>query len=297
MMFVRAYCILAAVVCSACSALAQDIPLTRVLIKDEAWEKVVDGMKFCDACCSDHLGNFYFADLAGGNGVKKVTPSGKVSDFITGVPGISGMQFGPGGKLYACQGPSRRIVALTPGRQPELIVADIRPNDLVVTDDGHLYFTETSTRRVYHLNLNNDGRRLSVVATDISKPNGIALSTGGGTLLISDNMDKEVWFFRIEKDGSLGCRAPYASLRLRAKNHPSKGDGIDVDDLGCFYVTSDLGLQMFDPTGRMAGVILSPEPAKPLVSVVFSGKRLEYLYVANGDAIYRRKVKSRGVLH
>ncbi|MCP4849832.1 MAG: SMP-30/gluconolactonase/LRE family protein [Verrucomicrobiaceae bacterium] len=291
------YCILFAGVFYACSTLAQDIPLNRVLIKDEGWEKVVGGMKFCDACCSDRLGNFYFSDAKGGDTVMKVTPSGEVSDYINGVPGISGMQFGPGGKLYACQGRSRRIVALSPGKIPELIVAEIRPNDLVVTKDGHLYFTETSTRRVYHLDLNKAGKRLRIVASDIAKPNGIALTTDGGTLLVSDHMDKEVWVFRIEKDGSLGHRAPYACLRLRSKNHPSKGDGIEVDDQGCFYVASDLGLQMFDPTGRISGVILSPQPGKPLVSVVFSGKRLEYLYIANGDAVFRRKIQSKGVLH
>ena len=169
----RVYCILAAGVFSVCNTSAQDIPLNRVLIKGEGWEKVADGMQFCDACCSDRLGNFYFADVAGGDAVKKVTPSGKISNFIAGVPGISGMQFGPGGRLYACQGGARRIVALSPGRPPEIIVADIRPNDLVVTDDEHLYFTETSTRRVYHLDLNKAGRRLSIVAGDIAKPNGI----------------------------------------------------------------------------------------------------------------------------
>ena len=293
-MFTKTCCIWGAGVFAVCSISAQDMPLTQILIENEGWEKVVDGMKFCDACCTDSLGNFYFTDAAGGDGVKKVTHEGKVSAFIAGVPGISGMQFGPRGKLYACQGRSRRIVALSPGKLPEIIVAEVRPNDLVVTADGHLYFTETSTRRVYHLNLNGGGNRLQVVATDIAKPNGIALSADEGTLLVSDHMGKEVWFFRIENDGALGCRAPYASLRLRAENFPSKGDGADVDALGRYYVSSDLGLQMFDPTGRMGGVILSPDPKKPLVSIVFSGAGLEYIYVANGDAVYRRRVKSRG---
>jgi gluconolactonase len=293
-MFTKAYCILGAGALASCSIFAQDMPLSQILIENEGWEKVVEGMKFCDACCTDSSGNFYFTDVAGGDGVKKVTHEGKVSDFITGVPGISGMQFGPRGKLYACQGRSRRIVALIPGKLPEIIVAEVRPNDLVISADGHLYFTETATRRVYHLNLNGGGNRLQVVATDIAKPNGIALSADEGTLLVSDHMDKEVWFFRIENNGTLSCRAAYASLRLRVENSPSKGDGADVDALGRYYVSSDLGLQMFDPTGRMGGVILSPDPNKPLVSIVFSGAGQEYIYVANGGAVYRRRVKSRG---
>ena len=90
-------------------------------------------------------------------------------------------------------------------------------------------------------------------------------------------------------------KAPYASLRIRAKNLPSRGDGCDVDSLSRYYVTSDLGIQMFDPTGRLGGVISSPDPMKPVVSIAFSGKDFRYLYVANGGSIYRRLMKVSGV--
>ena len=65
----------------------------------------------------------------------------------------------------------------------------------------------------------------------------------------------------------------------------------DLD--GRYYVTSAVGLQMFDPTGRMGGVIASPSD-KPIVSVAFAGPALRYLYVAAGDRIYRRKTKAKG---
>lgn len=68
-----------------------------------------------------------------------------------------------------------------------------------------------------------------------------------------------------------------------------------TDTAGRYYVTSAVGLQMFDPTGRMGGVILAPQ-SKPLVSVEFSGPDLSYLYVCCGDKIYRRKTKSHGML-
>ena len=297
MMYAKHFGFLLAAVIFNCGSFAGDISLKHVLIEGEGWEKVVGGMKFCDACCTDNVGNFYFSDVAGRGGIKKVDTTGKVSDYIPGIAGISAMQFGPDGRLYACQGRKRQIVALKPGFAPAVIVSGVRPNDLVVTVDRHIYFTETSTRRVYHINPNQNGSRLKIVAKDIAKPNGIVLSADGGTLLVSDHMDKDIWFFRIEKDGALSCRSSYASLRLRTRHHPSKGDGIEVDAMGCFYVTSDLGLQMFDPTGRMSGVIHAPQPGKPLVSVVFSGKQLEYIYVANGDAVYRRKVKSKGLMH
>ena len=66
------------------------------------------------------------------------------------------------------------------------------------------------------------------------------------------------------------------------------------DTLGRYYVTSAVGLQVFDPTGRLCGVLTKPQPDKPLTSCVLSGPNREYLYVTNGDKIFRRKVQAVG---
>ena len=279
----------------AMSAVAQDTPLSMVLSPDSEWEKIASRMKFCDACCTDDEGNFYFAD-AGNNGpIRKVSHDGSVKEYGPSLYGVSGLQFGKDSSLYICQGKARRISVLKNGEILETVVENVRPNDLVVTNNNQLYFTETSTQRVYHVNLNDKIKVLRIVDTGILKPNGIGLTPCDGTLFVSDHLDKEVWFFRIEKNHKLSMKAPYASLRIRGKNLPSRGDGCDADSLSRYYVTSDLGIQMFDPTGRLGGVILSPDPTKPVVSVAFSGKDLQYLYVANGGSIYRRLMKVSGV--
>ena len=51
---------------------AQDTPLSMVLSPDSKWEKIAGGMNFCDACCTDSEGNFYFAD-AGNKGPIKLS--------------------------------------------------------------------------------------------------------------------------------------------------------------------------------------------------------------------------------
>ena len=55
----------------------------------------------------------------------------------------------------------------------------------------------------------------------------------------------------------------------------------------------DVGVQIFDPTGRLCGVLPAPQPAKPLTSCALAGQNLEYLYVTNGDKIFRRKVQAK----
>ncbi len=277
------------------SCRSQDTPLKMVLVPGHGWEKMAGGMKFCDACCTDEEGNFYFADAGSNVPIKRIGLDGKISDFGPPLQGVSGLQFGKDSLLYICQGRARRICALREGRDLEVIVDNVRPNDLVVTADNHLYFTETFSQRVYHIDLSKEQKALKIVDSGILKPNGIALTPKGGTLFVSDHLEKEIWFFRIDKDNALSFKAPYGSLRIRGKNAQSKGDGCDVDSLGRYYVCSDLGIQMFDPTARLGGVILGPDPKNSVVSLAFSGEGLRYLYVASGGSIYRRKMKTPGV--
>jgi sugar lactone lactonase YvrE len=51
---------------------------------------------------------------------------------------------------------------------------------------------------------------------------------------------------------------------------------------------------VFDPTGRLSGVILKPQRAF-LSNAVFGGPDLDTLYVTNADKVYRRRTKAKGV--
>lgn len=109
----------------------------------------------------------------------------------------------------------------------------------------------------------------------------------------------------MKADGSLDAKLPTMSMRMPIDqagefkfNEPppylvaSSGDGMTVDKMGRFYVTSALGIQVFDPTGRLCGVLPQPNKSSPLTSCVFAGPNHEYLYITNGDTIYRRKLSA-----
>jgi enterochelin esterase family protein len=132
------------------------------------------------------------------------------------------------------------------------------------------------------------------VAGGINKPNGITLSPDQGTLAVSEYGGSNVWVFRVERDGSLTAGERYMTLRLPVGKSDSGGDGMTTDSEGRYYVTSHVGIQMFDSTGRMGGVIARPQN-KGTVSVAFAGPDLEYLHVCSSDRIYRRKTKAKGV--
>jgi len=272
---------------------AQDMPLKDVLIEGEGWEVVSEGHEFTDAPATDAQGNFYFTDVKGSDVIYKVTPDGKVSDWMKGFPRISGMMFGADGRLYACQGAQKRLIAISKAGKVETLVEDVRPNDLVTSADGSLYFTETPTKRI-HMWDPKLGHKV-VDEGNITRPNGISLSPCQGTLVVSDFGGTNVWAFRREVDQTLSFPQPYMTVRVDTGVTVSKGDGMTTDSAGRYYVSTEKGIQMFDVTGRISGVISKPED-KFLTNVTFSGEGLHYMYVTCADKIHRRKTQATGVI-
>jgi enterochelin esterase family protein len=290
--------------------LAGDLTLHRLLIDGEDWKVVAEGHQFTDAPCPDEAGNLYFCDLMGpATGLYKISPEGKETRLNHHA--VSGMKFAPdgSGKLIGCQGGAKRMVMISSGvfegktaPDAEVLATDVQPNDMVVTKAGRVYFTETGKQQVTLLDLKT--KEVRAVDAGITGPNGIALSPDGGTLCVSDHRGGNVWAFRIEADGSLTAKAPYMTLRRpidgkgefkHAEPPPfaaaSGGDGMSTDRIGRWFVTSALGVQVFDPTGRECGLLTRPQMAKPLTSCAVAG---EFLYITNGDKVYRRKVKLDG---
>lgn len=274
---------------------AQDMPLSQILPDDSKWELVAEGFEFTDGLTADAEGNLYFSDVKGGNAVFRVGADGNVSEFISNAPGISGLKWGADGRLYACVAKEQRVVVFEKDKSLVELAKEVRPNDLVVTHDGNLYFTMTPTSEIRRI----DPQGVMSVASAgvVGKPNGIALSRDQGTLAVSDHGGKFTWVFRIEPDGTLTHPGNYMTLVTPVETpEVSKGDGMTTDIHGRYYVTSAEGLQIFDPTGRLCGVLPPPDPGMPLVSCCFAGQDHAWLHVANGGKIWRRKTSTRGAL-
>ncbi|MGB8168384.1 MAG: SMP-30/gluconolactonase/LRE family protein [Chthoniobacteraceae bacterium] len=287
----------------ASAALAQDMPLQNLLIDGEGWQPVAQDLGFADGPCTDEQGNFYYSDLKAPS-IMKVSLDGTKTKLIDEL--ASGLKFGPDGRLYACQGAKKRLIAIKLDTKAiEEIATDVQPNDLAVTHRGHIYFTETGKKQITFVDAKTKEKR--VADTGITAPNGITLSPDQGTLAVSDYKGANVWTFRIKEDGSLDAKAPYMTMRLpidpkaeyKFGGPPpllfaSGGDGMCSDQAGRYYVATTLGVQVFDPTGRICGVLPKPVLDKPLTSCGLAGAGRAYLYVTNGDRIFRRKVQATG---
>ena len=287
--------------------LGGDLTLLRLLIEKEGWQLVADGLGFADGPCADAQGNFYFCDMRSTPPVVwKVATDGTKSKLIEGTS-CSGLKFGPDGRLYACVGKEKQLVAFElPSGKKSVIATDVQPNDLVVSRKGHIYFTETGKKQITFVNAKTGEKKVADVG--ITAPNGITLSPDQGTLAISDYRGEYVWAFRVEANGALSAKAPYMTMRtavdINGKSADGRspvyktvsgGDGMTADTIGRYYVATELGVQVFDPTGRMCGVLTKPSE-KGMTSCGFAGEKMDWLYVTCGDKIFRRHVQATGAL-
>jgi enterochelin esterase family protein len=284
--------------------LAGDEALSKILPNGGQpgdWELIGQGYGFTDAACGDAEGNFYFSDLSKAI-LYRVGLDGKPTAWLENGPKISGLKFGPGGMLFgATQGggkdDKKKIVAIDPKTKEIVDVAlNVQPNDLIVSQAGWIYFTDTSAGQV--VRVPTSARGLSgptPAAGGIKQPNGISLSPDQRQLIVSEYGGTNVWTFVIASDGSLSGGERNMILRTPPSRPDSGGDGMTTDAEGRVYVTSHLGIQVFDSTGRLGGIISRPQD-KGTVSCGFGGPDLSYLYVCNSDRVYRRKTLTRGTV-
>lgn len=277
-----------------------DLTLLKLLIPGETWEVVAEQVGFADAPCADASGNFYYSDMKA-PAVYRISAADSARTELC-QEAVSGLEFGPDGLLYACQGAKNRVISIDPqsGAIRE-VATGVTPNDLAVSADGDIFVTETKEQRVVRISIATG--EVTIVDTGIVRPNGIALSNDQGTLAVSEYGGANVWTFRALPGGGLDAKMPTMSLRLPIApqgefkfNEPppystaSQGDGMAVDRAGRYYVTSALGVQIFDPTGRHCGVLPKPKASTPLTSCVLAGPNHDFLYVTNGDTIFRRRL-------
>jgi gluconolactonase len=266
-----------------------DLAIQGLLIEGQEWQAIAADFKFVDAPCADADGNLYVSDLGAGTGIHKIAPDGGVSVFNKDLTGISGMKFGPDGRLYACHNKEKRVIAVDRQGVVEVLMSDIGCNDLAVDSKGHIYVTETGKKQVVFIE--GPGRN-RVVASGITAPNGLTLSPDQGTLAVSDYAGAAAVAMRVEPDGSLGAPLPVMPYRAFGGKIEGKGDGMTCDTRGRWYVATASGIQVFDPNGRPTGLVLAPT-AGAVTSAALAGN---WLYALTGGKVFRRQVNAKGFL-
>lgn len=268
-------------------------PVAQLLIPGEGWELVSEGHRFTEGPDAAPNGEVFFAD-AGEQKIYRVGLDGKVSVFAENTGGADGMAFGPDGRLYAACNRERSIAAwnIQTGER-QAIASDVDPNDVIVANSGHLWFTDHKNRKVWHVS--PDGAKAIVDdGADIGFPNGVCLSPDQTLLYVADTRGRFVHSWQIKPDGGLQYKQRFYWLHLPDGATGSGADGMTVDREGRLYVATSMGVQFCDQAGRVNGIIQLPPNGK-LSNLIFGGPEFDTLYATAGDKVWKRKLKAKGV--
>lgn len=267
--------------------------LAKILVPGEGWQVVADNLGFADGASADAEGNFYFCDMRGKPPtVYKVAPDGKTKTKLAELS-VSGTKIGPDGRLYACGGGKLVAIDLANG-QVTTIAQGLKTNDIAINHRGQIYMTETGKKQVTLIDAKTGQSKPADVG--IAAPNGIGFSPDQNTLIVSDYGGLNVYTFSVAPDGTLSNKTPRMMMKAPEKKPTvANGDGLAVDIDGRAYVTTALGLQIFDADGKLLGILDKPQPGA-MVNAAFAGPNLEYLYLTCGNKVFRRKVRVKGAL-
>lgn len=271
---------------------AGDMALSKVLIEGENWHRVGSGFGFTDGACTDESGRFYFSGRQDGkNSIFRINQYDEIEVFIEDAPGVSGLAFGPDGRLFGCRWGKNDVFVFDENKQIKILSTDTHANDLVISQKGEIFYTSENGVQF----LDAYGKK-SRITDAVSGPNGICFSPDMGVLTVSEYTGDKVWAFAVVPGKGATHGDTYMTMRSPSDGTDCCSDGMTVDTEGRYYVTTAIGLQMFDATGRISGVIAKPSKAG-MSNVAFSGPGRHFLYATCGDAIFKRKTKAKGVWH
>lgn len=265
---------------------------TELVIPGEEWELVSSGHRYTDSPAVNGAGEVYFADRETGT-VHLAKLDGSVDVFAQTEPGIGGLMFGPDGLLYGCHRGLNSIVRFRRNGTIETVVPDTTCNDLVMLANGTGYFTDPVQRQVCYFTA--DGQS-GTADEGISFPNGVITSPDQSLLFVSDTRGRFTFSYQIADDGRLLHRQRYGHVHIPDSSSFSGADGWTVDTEGRRYLTTKLGLQVFDQLGRCHLILSFPPGTEWMSNVCFGEPKLDTLYLTCEDKVFRRKINATGAI-
>jgi len=235
-----------------------------------------------------------------------------------GQPGSNGLTFDSRGRLTINEHGRHRVTRLEPNGELTVLADSYQgkrlnsPNDLVYASNGTLYFTdppfglpqfhddprrELAFSGIYRLipglipGLRSG--RLELLGSELTGPNGIALSPDEKFLYVSnwDPASKVVLRYSLRRDGRIGPPQTFVDLTAAIPGDEAL-DGVKVDRAGNVYLSTPAGLRIFSAAGVHLGTIRAP---KPIHNFAWGGADGKTLYLTARDTLYRMPLLVEGV--
>lgn len=239
--------------------------------------------------------------------------TGAVSTFRAPADFANGNTRDRQGRLVTCEHGARRVTR-TEYDGTITVIADSfegkrlnSPNDVVVTSDGAVWFTDPSFGILGHYEghradpelptnvyrVDRDGK-MTMVADGINQPNGLAFSPDERVLYIVESRatPRRILAYDVTKNGT---RLAKQRVFIQCEDGETP-DGFRVDTDGNLWCGWGMGegrdgVKVFDPSGKPIGFIGLPERA---ANLTFGGLKRNRLFMAGSQSLYAVYVNTQG---
>ena len=214
------------------------------------------------------------------------------------------------GRMLSCEHATSRVTRTEADGSVTVLASHYQgkelnsPNDIVVRNDGTVWFTdptygradrtgvvrepELDFRGVYRLH--PDGGDLVLLAKDFDMPNGLAFTPDHRSLYVADTPRRHIRRFAIEADGSLSGGNVFAESR---GDGPGAPDGLKTDSVGNVFCAGPGGVHVYHPAdGACLGVIQTPAFC---ANFAWGGDDLRTFFLTSSTGLYRTRVKMPGI--
>ena len=250
-----------------------------------------------------------FSDIPA-NRMFRWSEAGGVAVFREPSNMTNGNTYDQQGRMLSCEHATSRVTRTEADGSVTVLASHYEgkelnsPNDIVVRNDGTVWFTdptygradrtgvvrepELDFRGVYRLH--PDGGDLVLLAKDFDMPNGLAFTPDHRSLYVADTPRRHIRRFAIEADGSLSGGDVFAESR---GDGPGAPDGLKTDSAGNVFCAGPGGVHVYHPAdGTCLGVIQTPAFC---ANFAWGGDDLRTFFLTSSTGLYRTRVKVPGI--
>ena len=289
-------------------------------IGNAAIERIATGFRWAEGPCYVRDGGYLlWSDIPNNRMMRWSEDDGHVSVFRSPSNYSNGNTRDREGRLITCEHDTRRVTRTEPDGTITVLMDRFEgkrlnaPNDVVVTADGAVWFTDPGygilgnyeghldmlelPPQVYRLDPRSG--RATVVAGNFGRPNGIALTADEKKMYIIDSgvtgagAPSNIRVFDVAGDRLTNDKIFLANIG------PSMTDGVRADVDGNVWCSigwgdpKEDGVRCYSSGGDLIGKIHLPETC---ANLCFGGKKKNRLFMAASTSIYAVYVETVGAM-
>ncbi|HEY5509716.1 MAG TPA: SMP-30/gluconolactonase/LRE family protein [Prolixibacteraceae bacterium] len=274
-------------------------PVKSLIAEGSTITKAGSGYIFTEGPSASPDGRVFFTDQPN-NKIEIWNENGSITNFVTSSERANGTKFNNKGELIACADLHNRLVVFSMDGQHQTLAENFDgfalngPNDLWITPDGGIYFSDPyyfreywetghkEVQKVRGVYYRNPAGKVIRVIEDYKQPNGLVGTPDGKILYVSDINDKKIWKYNINSDGTLSGKTLFA---------PEGSDGMSIDNQGNIYLTNSC-VSVYNPKGENIARIVVPELPSNLC---FGGKKKNILFITARTSVFTLRMRVKGI--